>query len=52
MVKSIDEMKDTEEICNYCRYTEYGLENVNTGHWNLCEGSWCEDAYKFYLEQF
>ena len=33
------------EICEWCRCTDYGCVNVNTGYWNLCEGQGCEYAY-------
>ena len=25
-------------ICNYCRYTDYGILPVGTAYYNLCEG--------------
>lgn len=35
-------------ICRYCRYTDYGCQPVGTGHWNMCEGVYCEEAYNLY----
>ena len=38
-------------ICNYCRYTNYGFEEVGTSPFNLCEGMGCENAYVKYVEE-
>jgi len=38
------------EICKFCKCTDYGLEPVNNGHWNLCEGYGCKEAIESYEE--
>ena len=35
-------------ICNYCRYTDYGILPVGTAYYNLCEGVCCEEALDTY----
>lgn len=40
-----------EELCNHCPCTDYGISEVNTGYWNLCEGCRCQEAYQNYLEE-
>ena len=40
-------------ICNYCWYTDYGLEASSTitpNGYVSCEGIGCLDAYKKYVE--
>lgn len=39
-----------ENLCTFCRCTDYGSAKINTGPWNLCEGCACEEAYENYLE--
>ena len=39
-----------DNLCKYCIATEYGECRVNTCHFNLCEGAWCEDAIKNYKD--
>ena len=48
MLKTQEELG--EELCKYCSYTEYSTKKVNTGPWNLCEGSRCKEAYDRYCE--
>ena len=49
MIKTSEELG--EDLCKYCSYTEYGIKKVNTGPWNLCEGSYCKEAYERYCEE-
>lgn len=51
MIKSIGELEETEELCEYCSCTDYGTEKINTNMWNQCEGCNCKEAYKDYLEE-
>ena len=50
--KSLEELDD--ELCRYCAPTKYGERRVhlvpNAGA-ALCEGDYCEEAYRKYLEQ-
>lgn len=39
-----------EDLCDYCRMTDYGSEKVNTGPHNLCEGICCAEALDRYKE--
>ncbi|QUH21450.1 hypothetical protein [Alkaliphilus sp. B6464] len=48
-MKSREELE--EELCDYCPWTEFGTQKVNTGPWNLCEGTRCDQAYENYLEE-
>lgn len=47
---TIEELDD--ELCKYCPCTEYGLTQINTGAFNLCEGINCKEAYENYLDEF
>ena len=42
-------------ICEYCPYTEFGSlpsEYVSgRGTYVACEGNYCEEAYKYYIEE-
>lgn len=49
---SKEELSDTEEICQNCPLTDYGLEKINTAPYNLCEGICCDKAYENYLDDF
>ena len=52
MLKTFKEMCDDESICSYCEPTEYGehMEGVSpNGYWS-CEGSFCKEAYAYYLD--
>ena len=44
-----------EELCKHCRCTEYGLEmsacRVSAYSFG-CEGMYCKEAYKRYLEEY
>jgi hypothetical protein len=47
------ELQETEELCNYCSCTDYGNEpgaNRITWYSSGCEGTWCEEAYSYYLD--
>nr|DAP33695.1 MAG TPA: helix-turn-helix domain-containing protein [Caudoviricetes sp.] len=50
--KSLEELDD--ELCRYCAPTKYGERRVhlvpNAGA-AFCEGDYCEEAYRTYLEQ-
>lgn len=53
---SFEEMLELDEgLCKYCRCTDYGMQ-MNacrvTAFGAGCEGSWCEEAYENYLENF
>lgn len=55
---SFKDMGETGELCEHCRCTEYGLQDYH-GEMKLgpngpygCEGSWCEEAYENYLDEF
>jgi len=37
-----------ESICDYCRMTDYGMCEVNTAPYNLCEGMCCNEAAEEY----
>lgn len=41
--KSFEELSNTREICEYCKYPSKGLF--------LCEGRFCDEVYEEYLEQ-
>lgn len=44
-----------EELCEYCHCTDYGAQMGAykiTAYSPGCEGSWCEEAYENYLENF
>lgn len=47
-MKTMNELVD--ELCDYCHLTDYGLNKVNTGPHNLCEGRSCSEAYDNYKE--
>ena len=51
--KSLEELDD-DELCKYCAPTQYGERRVhlvpNAGA-AFCEGDYCEEAYRKYLEQ-
>ena len=51
--KSLEEL-DCDELCKYCAPTNYGERRVhlvpNAGA-AFCEGDYCEEAYRKYLEQ-
>lgn len=54
MLKTFEEMCDNESICKYCLATDYG-EHKSYGTPNgqvFCEGTWCEEAYEAYLDNF
>lgn len=40
--KSFEELCDTGEICEYCKYSSHGLY--------LCEGKFCDETYEVYLD--
>lgn len=40
-----------EELCEYCKCTEYGEREINTAPWNLCEGAHCDEAYEKYKDE-
>jgi hypothetical protein len=40
-----------EKLCEYCRCTEYGITEVNTAPYDLCEGCRCEQAKENYYEE-
>lgn len=53
ILKTFQELCDSEEICNYCYCTDYGehkFYSTPNGCW-FCEGSWCDEAYEAYLEE-
>jgi len=33
-----------DDLCRHCPLTDFGLNEVNTGPHNLCEGSHCDVA--------
>lgn len=41
----------SSEICEYCVCTDFGCAPVCTGHWNMCEGQGCVDAYIRWQEE-
>lgn len=55
ILKTFDEMCDDETICEYCIPTDYGEHKFycspSTGY-SSCEGMWCEDSYKEYLDNY
>jgi hypothetical protein len=47
-----------EELCKYCRATEYGedmtaqqVKGTPTGY-TCCEGAYCDEAYEKYLDEY
>ena len=40
--KPFEELSDTEELCEYCKFPTQGLF--------LCEGRFCDEAYEVYLD--
>lgn len=46
--EQVEEIK--EEVCNYCKCTDYGSEKINTNQYNQCEGTWCSEALTEYKE--
>lgn len=50
MARALNELVEDEILCKYCLCTDYGEVSVNTGPHNLCEGRYCNDAYKSYLD--
>lgn len=52
-IKSIDELKENSEICSFCSTTDYGERaEVNTPNGLImCEGSYCDLAYEYYLDE-
>jgi len=40
------------ELCNHCPLTDYGLTQINTAPYNLCEGIRCDLTYEEYVENF
>lgn len=52
-MKTIKELQESEELCNYCSRTEYGeCKCVSTPNgYQSCEGAWCAEAYEAYLEE-
>ena len=54
MLQTLEEMLEDESICEYCISTDCGecKEYVTpSGTYVGCEGAWCEEAYKCYLEE-
>lgn len=54
---SQEELSDNEELCQYCLWTDRGLQDIpqvycTGGEPVMCEGSWCNDAYEYYLGEF
>lgn len=54
-MKTFEELE--EELCKFCRCSEYGLQDYH-GEFILtpngaisCEGNWCDEAYKNYLQE-
>ena len=45
------------ELCEYCRCSDYGSEDyhgeilVGRNEYYLCEGNWCQEAYRDYLAE-
>ena len=52
MLKTFDEMRDDETICDYCSATNYGecKSCVTPSGYQSCEGLWCREAYDNYLD--
>lgn len=52
---SLKDLEDNEALCEHCHCTEYGLSmtarNISAFS-SGCEGSYCEDAYAQYLDDF
>lgn len=46
--KTIDELQDDNELCNYCEISE----GANTHPDNMCEGCRCDESYGAYLDEF
>lgn len=51
--RTIEELQEKETLCEYCEATDYGLlATVHTPSGVItCEGAYCEEAYKSYLEE-
>ena len=52
MLRTFEEMRDDESICNYCRHTDFGDNKscaTPNGYW-CCEGRWCKDSYESYID--
>jgi hypothetical protein len=47
--KSLDEISGTEELCEYCDWTNGEISHRCD---SVCEGSYCDDAYDAYLDEF
>lgn len=47
--KPIEEISGEEELCQHCDWTKGKIPHRCD---SVCEGAYCEDAYKEYLEEF
>ena len=43
--RAFEELQSGEFLCNYCE-----ASNGYSPNGDNCEGSWCDDAYKAYLD--
>ena len=51
---TLEELMDSEELCHYCSETDYGEHKyIISSYWGMvpCEGQWCDEAYKQYLDE-
>ena len=47
--KTFEEMQDNEELCEHCDWTNGEIPHRGD---SVCEGSYCDGAYKAYLDGF
>lgn len=51
--ESLENLFDTDSLCQYCSQVDYGEHKYYiSSRWGMvsCEGRWCDEAYKEYLD--
>lgn len=49
MLQTFEEITETESLCKYCD-ADPGWHSDGCGNPYCCEGAYCEEAYKRYLD--
>lgn len=49
ILRTIEDMCEDESLCEYCK-ADPGWHSTGSGDPYCCEGSYCKDAYKKYLD--